>query len=844
MKKKFLLPLVALLSLSLIGCDASFEPTSQTSNPEISSSESEPVDVDRQKAQEVIDMIDALDEDSTAEEIYAVIAKYNDLTARQKAFVTNYDKLEALMHGLEKKAAVQRVIDLINAINADNPSEDAVVQAREAYDNLLATYGQEWADKVTNLQKLIDAELAIVNRVAAPLINKALNLNLESSQDCAQFKLLSVRIEDFLSKYADDVKATVSRYQEYVQTKAKIDKVYSIAGNSFYNTTHNLPESHNLKTLETITNDDYGYVMTEDFAGLSLTGSMNIQFATQNDYSNYKYIGLFVSYPFSGLNMQFINDENTVYVSPETVANEFMYMEIPTRVLTDLTGNECSHVGAYFTDISIAMRDGYYLTSIVGIGIDEEKAQAAVDAVDAMIEALNEDNLNQEDVEAARAAYDALLTDFDETWQAKVKASNVEKLIRCEAIIASRAINILIDTLLDINSFTDDAFVQRALLAENIDAMYAQLNEQQRLQVERYDEYLIEKEEIDECVAVIYNDGYTIYDSTAGVNKELLVDSDDRFGSMYYNTFNTPTSTSLAVQIDYTNKVWTSYSNLCFFAQFDSENTERIALLANDDWDHPIWASSMVIDETSHLYFYEFNLDTIPDSFTTNTYFQVYFSNPVNVIRMTNVVGIKKDLTRLNNLIALANSVDISTNQGLVRFMNIANTIESVIKESDKPLLTGYSDYATKHVTATTKGEVLFNGSFTTSENGDWPELIKVDSSVYGEMRSHTFGSAQTSNFNVFFNCRGADWSQYSKMGIYVQLEEDTNDRIWFIMKDDWSITDNPAPVLVDATNHIYYCEFNISALTGAFEGNPYLSIYLTGSTTFVKTTLPVAIKD
>ena len=115
------------------------------------------MDVDRQKAQEVIDMIDALNEDSTAEEIYAVIAKYNDLTARQKAFVTNYDKLEALMQGLEKKAAVQRVIDLINAIDADNPSEDAVVQAREAYDDLLATYGQEWADKVTNLQKLIDA---------------------------------------------------------------------------------------------------------------------------------------------------------------------------------------------------------------------------------------------------------------------------------------------------------------------------------------------------------------------------------------------------------------------------------------------------------------------------------------------------------------------------------------------------------------------------------------------------------------------------------------------------------------------------------------------------------------
>ena len=121
--------------------------------------------------------------------------------------------------------------------------------------------GLSYEKKLTYLQKLIDAELTIVNRVAAPLINKALNLNLESSQDCAQFKLLSVRIEDFLSKYSDDVKATVSRYQEYAQTKIQIDKVYSIAGNSFYNTTHNLPESHNLKTLETIPNDDYGVVI-------------------------------------------------------------------------------------------------------------------------------------------------------------------------------------------------------------------------------------------------------------------------------------------------------------------------------------------------------------------------------------------------------------------------------------------------------------------------------------------------------------------------------------------------------------------------------------------------------
>ena len=844
MKKKFLLPLVALLSLSLIGCDSSFEQSEKSSVPDVSSSESEPVDVDRQKAQEVIDMIDALNEDSTAEEIYAVIAKYNDLTARQKAFVTNYDKLEGLMQGLEKKAAVQRVIDLIEAIDDDNPSEEDVVAARNAYNALLSNYGQEWANKVTNLQKLIDAENAIIDRVAGALINKALNLDLDSNQGCVQFKLLSKRIDDFLSKYSSEVRETVSRYQEYVTAKTKIDKVYTIVADSFYNTTHNLPDSHNLKDMDTITNDDYGYVMTEDFTGLTLTGSGNIQFATQHDYSNYKYLGLFVSYPFSGLNIQFINDERTVYASTETTANEYMYMEIPTRALTDLVGTECSHVGAYFPDISVAMVSGYYLTSIVGIGLDEEKAQAAVDAVDAMIEALDESNLSQTAVEAARAAYDALLTDYDSTWQGKVKASNVEKLIRCEAIIASRGINDLINVLLGIEHSTNDANAQRALLINKIDDMYAQLNDEQKSHVQRYDEYLVVKADVENKNVVIYDNGYTFYDPTAGTNKTLTVSGDERFGSIHSYAFASPTNTSIPVYIDCVGEDWTTYNSICFFMQFDVPNSERICLLPNGDWDHPIWQSGLLVDASTNLYFFELDLETLSGAFTAETYIQVYFSAQINSFKMTDIVATKKDLTRLNNLINLANTVDITTNQGVVRFMNIANVIGGIIKESDKPQLSGYNDYATKLATATTKGEVLFDGAITTSDNGDWPELTKEESSVYGELRGYTFSSPQTSNFNVFFNCRGADWSQYSKMGIYVQLEADTNDRIWFIMKNDWSLTDAVTPVLVDAQNHIYYCEFNLSALEGAFECNPYLSIYLTANSSFVKTTLPVAIKD
>ena len=101
MKKKIFLSLAAILALaSLSGCNT----TSDNENPYYDSeSDTEVVhDVDRETAQVVIDMIDALDEDSTKEEILAALDAYNQLTKRQQSFVHNYEKLLEQIEKMEK----------------------------------------------------------------------------------------------------------------------------------------------------------------------------------------------------------------------------------------------------------------------------------------------------------------------------------------------------------------------------------------------------------------------------------------------------------------------------------------------------------------------------------------------------------------------------------------------------------------------------------------------------------------------------------------------------------------------------------------------------------------------
>lgn len=126
---------------------------------------------DKAAARKVEDMISNLPKNinlSHKDEIQSVAEAYNALTANQKKYVTNYDKLVAAQEEIErlekieedkKKAEkVENLIDKLPSVERiDLDDKEAVESAREAYDNLTI---QQKA-YVKNLEKLEAAEAKI-----------------------------------------------------------------------------------------------------------------------------------------------------------------------------------------------------------------------------------------------------------------------------------------------------------------------------------------------------------------------------------------------------------------------------------------------------------------------------------------------------------------------------------------------------------------------------------------------------------------------------------------------------------------------------------------------------------
>ena len=117
-------------------------------------------EADRAAAQKVMDMIDALDSDSATfeQDVEAARKAYDALTPEQKKLVTNYAKLTDALKELasqeDREAAetVEKLIDAIGVVTLD--SEDEIKAAREAYDAL--TYEQK--SLVENIAVLEAAE--------------------------------------------------------------------------------------------------------------------------------------------------------------------------------------------------------------------------------------------------------------------------------------------------------------------------------------------------------------------------------------------------------------------------------------------------------------------------------------------------------------------------------------------------------------------------------------------------------------------------------------------------------------------------------------------------------------
>lgn len=836
-KRKLIACLAGVLCLTVLtSCSSELE------NPFFDSEsvvESVPEDVDRAKAQEVIDMINNLTSESTKEEVQAVFDAYNQLTERQKSFVTNFEVLEGYASDFEKKDEVARVIALIDELDEENVSADAVYEARSAY-NALLEYGQEWQDKVPQekVEKLVRCEIIVCNEVVAPLIEKAINIDITLSDGASHFVLLGQRIDDFLANVDQNIVSTLANINEYNSMKDEVAYTHSIAAADFYHTT--IGHSSFLSLLDTEINDDFGYIHTADLSNETLSGSGNIQFATKHDFTAYKKLGFFIKWPAPLSRIQFLNAGATVHISEETVKNTFMYVEVSTAAFTDPTGYDYSHIGGYLENKASGCVSGYEITSIVGIEIDVRKAQAAVDRVNSLIEALDENNLSLDAVNEARVAYDSLASEYSLEWQAKVKEENVEKLERCETLVVTISIN---ENLAKVNSMTLETKYDKAkfvLIGEEIEREFKVLTTEQKANVNGYDDYLSKKVLVNELTSILDSNGAHFLDGSTGAPITTNSAKSDVFGREYVarNLSLAGNSVQMRLNTNTTGHDWSNHVSFGYFARFDKPNGEWNYFIINGSWTNAPIAKGTLIDEATNLYFIEYSCSGLKPFTNNETFINMYFSNTqTSLVAVSDLVAFEADVSVINKYVAKAISVyEQNNNYSKAQFILLKEKISSLTSALPTNALNKISDYDKYlgYVNAVTSHEVMYTSVYTVSHGSNWPGMDEVESEEFGTLRTYDFGTtlsggASGNPTNVFFNdARGKNWAtKYSKIGVFIQLSHGPKDGgLTFVKRDNWSLKSQSLGELVDATNKIYYYEFDLATTDGAFPNNPFIAIY------------------
>ena len=841
-KNKIILALALLLSVtSLAGCNNSTGSGSESEE----FSDIEYVDVDKEKAKEVEALIDALSDTATEEEVNAVFEKYNDLTDRQKEYVSNYSVLEGHVIRIERTKAIAKVVELINALDESDPNSDAVFQARKAYNAIGEKYGTEYLSEVPaeSLAKLIRCEGKVASKVVTPLLTKALSLDLDSNDGSSQFVLLSNRIDDLCKDYTTDILDSLELYDDYVEAKKVNGNIYSIATSKFYTTTSGAPYEKWCSEIPTTTDDNFGYITEEDFTGYNISGSGNIQLAAKADFSAYKAISFFVSWPKANVRLDIINNGGLVTFVNIAEANKFYYVEIPVSSLKDPTGNDFTHLGAYLADKTTGMHDGYKVTPIIGIGLHTRKAQAAVDAVNALIESLDLSNLDVDKVYAAREAYENLAKDYSEEWQAKVSAENIAKLNSALEILPVLVVNKLIASANALDLVEKHQLARFAIIAQNVKEKYTALSTSDKEKVVGYDELLTKEITVNKTTNVIYTGNQAF--GIGGTSDPLTEKESLQFGKV--NSFRFPSGNAASLQLEPQSLIdnWSNNLSFGFFASYDVENSENFILVGNGDWGKTVYASKVLVDASTHTYFYEFNLASINVELTLKTFIQVYFSQSVTSFECSNFVSFNPNVDEINALIAEANSINTSINSGITRFALLSKNIDSKVAtlNGNTSALVGYDTYYATRATVGAKAIVAYDTEITTDHNGDWPALEKVADSKYAEFNTFRYATPKTNTINLFVIANGKNWSKYTKVAVFIQFSQAQEEKVFFVAKNDWSLTFNASYQVYDATKNIYYVELDVTDITAKFTGNPFFCCYLSQPTTFISITNVVTFK-
>jgi limonene-1,2-epoxide hydrolase len=159
------------------------------------------------KASQVVDMIAALSEESSEEDINAALDAYNELPDDVKEQVTNYLDLEALIDGGADLAAVRNVQALIDALTEDSDYA-AVSAAEEAYNALT----DEQKAKVKGFERIAELYAAMAKVVE----DKIAALTEESSEEDINAAL------DAYNELPDNVKEKVTNYLDLVALIAAV----------------------------------------------------------------------------------------------------------------------------------------------------------------------------------------------------------------------------------------------------------------------------------------------------------------------------------------------------------------------------------------------------------------------------------------------------------------------------------------------------------------------------------------------------------------------------------------------------------------------------------------------
>ena len=461
------------------------------------------------------------------------------------------------------------------------------------------------------------------------------------------------------------------------------------------------------------------------------------------------------------------------------------------------------------------------------------------------IEQFSIDNLSIDEFLKFIKEYKALIEKYGDEAKNKIKQSNLDKIVDLELA----ALNILLDSENGNNLENNAKIAMFSLLIPHIDNFYNELKDLKKDQIINYDSYLEKKNSIIDLSGFLYDGDYSLHYVYEGkiFENEFLPRFDNNLGYMHEIEF--PKGGSNAeVDFDCLGEDWSNYDSFGLFIRFNNSIGDRCVLIPNNNWDNAVYADPVLVDGSSHLYFYKISLDTIDKPFDTSidkrTYFQVYFGNTnITSMSISNLVYFNKDYTEINEMIAKANSLNLSSDSNLTQFVLLSEKIDALISPKDADKVSNYDNYLSKKERALAKTSIVHNSIFTTSYNGEYPAFSKTDSNEFGYINSLYLSGGITNHVQIFADgAKDKDWSMFDKISMFVELDTQISDSPWLIINYDEESKQIGSQEMYSESNNIYYFEFTLDT-DSAFTGNPFVSIFITNKLYNVKVTNWVGIK-